>query len=502
MFGPFFRSPMKIAFIIPKNTSVTGKSFYDYSFFSKFLLSRKYFSYLLAVPTLVSLTPPGHEIRVFDENIEDIDYAWGPDIAAISVRTMFAKRAYKISESFRQRGVRTVLGGIHPSMCSEEALQHSDSVVVGEAEEVWHRLLTDSENGGLKRVYKAEKKADLTAFPVPGRASLSRDRYFSDIVQTTKGCPFYCEFCSVHAFDGRVIRSRTIPHVVNEIKDLAGTDARYKKRSIFFADDNIIANRKYAKELFLALKEHDLNWSCQASINIAKEDELLRLMKDSGCGSILIGLESVSRENLSRMDKGVNLRHDYKEAISKIQSYGILVHGSFILGYDFDTRDSFSELIDFIQETNLLMPLINILTPFPGTKLFKRLEDEGRILHRDWDHYDARSVVFAPARMTPGELLDGHKRVIRAIYSFDAIYEKIAYYWKIDFWRHSNEVDPIGFKYRALFAIRLCTLLASTNFRRSGFILKILPKVFQRRVRISTILTLMAYNDYAYSQGK
>ena len=172
---------MKIAFIIPKNSSDTGKSFYDYKFFSEFLLSKKYFSYLLAIPMLVSLTPPEHEIRVFDENIEDINYNWGADIAGISVRTMFAKRAYKISESFRQRGVKTVLGGIHPSMCNEEALQHCDSIVVGEAEEVWQNLLLDAGNGSLKKIYKAEKKADLTAFPIPGRASLSKDRYFSDI---------------------------------------------------------------------------------------------------------------------------------------------------------------------------------------------------------------------------------------------------------------------------------------------------------------------------------
>jgi radical SAM superfamily enzyme YgiQ (UPF0313 family) len=492
---------MKIALVIPKNSSDTGKSFYDYKFFSGFLLSRKYFSYLLAVPTLVSLTPPEHEIRVFDENIEDIDYGCGADLAGISVRTMFAKRAYQISEAFRQRGVKTILGGIHPSMCSEEALMHSDSIVVGEAEEVWHTLLEDARNGDLKRIYKAEKKADLTAFPVPVRTALSKDRYFSDIVQTTKGCPFHCEFCSVHAYDGQKIRNRTIDQVLQEIKDIVGTKATYKKRSIFFADDNIISNKKFARELFIALKKHNINWSCQASINISKDDELLRLMKDSGCGSILIGLESVSRENLAAMDKGINLRHDYYEAIGRIQSFGILVHGSFILGYDSDTQASFDELIDFIDDTRLLMPLINIMTPFPGTRLFKRLEEEGRILHKDWDKYDAKSVVFSPARMSPEELLEGHKRVLREVYSFGSIYEKLMYYWGNDFWRHSNDVDPIRFRYRLLFALRLFTLLFSLNFKRSRFILSILPKVFHKRVRISTILTLMAYNNYAYASS-
>jgi radical SAM superfamily enzyme YgiQ (UPF0313 family) len=489
---------MKIALIIPKNSSEEGESFYDYKFLSQFLLSRKYFSYLLAIPTLASLTPPEHEIRIFDENIEDIDYDWHADLAGISVRTMFARRAYSISETFRQRGVKTVLGGIHPSMCTEEALQYSDSVVVGEAEEVWKTLLRDVQDGNLKSVYRAGKATDLTAAPLPTRHLLSQDRYFSDIVQTTKGCPFHCEFCSVYVFDGQRIRNKTIEQVIREIKDVSKLSVKYKKKSIFFADDNIIANKSFARELFLALKPYNLNWSCQASINIAKEEELLRLMKDSGCGAILIGFESVSEQNLSCMDKGINLRYNYIDAIKMIQSYGILVHGSFILGYDFDSQSAFDELIGFIEDSNLLMPLINILTPFPGTRLFKRLKEEGRIVHTDWSKYDGNNVVFHPSLMTPERLTEGYKKVIREIYSFDSIYNKLKYYWGIDFWRRSNEVDPIKFKYRLLFAVRLFTLLFSLKMERTGFIIKMLPKVFDRRVRISTILTLMAYNDYAY----
>ena len=490
---------MKIALIIPRNSSDSEQSFYDYEFLSTFLLSRKYFSYLLAVPTLAALTPPEHEIRVFDENIEDIDYTWGADLVGISVRTMFAKRAYSISDTFREMGVKTVLGGIHPSMCTEEALQHGDSVVIGEAEEVWQTILRDVQNGGLKETYKAEQKADLTASPVPVRVPLAKDKYLLDMVQTTKGCPFHCEFCSVYAFDGQKIRHKTIDQVINEIKDIYSSGSRYKKKALLFADDNIISNKKYARELFLALKPLNLNWSCQASINIAGDDELLRLMKDSGCGAIFIGLESISEQNLSSMDKNVNKKHDYVDAIKKIQSFEMLVQGSFILGYDFDTQSSFDELIDFIDETHMLMPLINILTPFPGTRLFKRLDEEGRIIHKDWNKYDAKHVVFSPSLLTPEELFEGHRRVIRHIYSFDSIYNKLKYYWGINYWKRSNEVDPIKFKYRLLFAARLCSLLISANLSRSKFVLKILPKVFIKRVRISTILTLMAYNDYAYN---
>ena len=491
---------MKIALIIPMNSSESGKSFYDYTFISAFLLSRRYISYLLAIPTLASLTPRKHEIRTFDENVEDIDYTWKADLVGISVRTMFAKRAYTISEAYRKRGVKTVLGGIHPSMCPEEALQYCDSVVIGEAEEVWPALLEDAEKGLLKRLYRAPGLADLTASPVPAREPLPKNGYLLDVVQTTKGCPFHCEFCSVYAFDGQKIRHRTIERVKEEIESISGARSKYKKKNvIFFVDDNIVADKRFARELFLELKAHNINWMCQASIDISQEEELLTLMSESGCGAIFIGLESLSRENLATMHKRINLRYDYAQAIEKIQSHGLLVHASFIVGYDFDSQATFAELIDFIQEANLLMPLINILTPFPGTELFKRLEEEGRIIHKDWSKYDARHVVFSPSNMEPEELFEGYKKIVRAVYSFDSVWKKLEYYWDIDFWKHSNEVDPVKFRYRLLFAIRLCTLLVSSNVARSRFILKVLPKVLGKRVRISTILTLMAYNDFAYT---
>ncbi len=491
---------MKIALVIPMNNSDNGKSFYDYKFYSKFLLSRKYFLYQLAIPTLASLTPPRHEIRVFDENIEDIDYSWNADLVGITVRTMYADRAYAISEEFRKKGVKSVLGGIHPSMCPEEAQLHCDSVVVGEAENVWATLLEDAENGCLKSHYQADGFADLQSSPPLTRANLSRNRYLQDILQTSKGCPFHCEFCSVYAFDGQNIRNKTIDQVIAEILDISSSNSHYKKKnSIFFADDNIIANKQFARELFLSIKPHNINWSCQASINISQEDELLRLMSDSGCGAIFVGLESISKKNLEAMHKSINQRYDYAKAIKKIQSYGILVLSSFIVGYDFDSESTFDELIEFINETNLLMPLINLLTPLPGTELFKRLEKEGRILHKDWSKYDTKHVVFEHPRLSQEQLTYGYNSIVKTVYSFDAIWKKLNYYWGMDFWKRSNELDPVKFCYRFIFALRLITMLFSRDKDRSKFILKILTKVFSKRVRISTILTMMAYNDFACS---
>jgi len=195
---------MKIALVIPMNGSKTEKSFYDYGFYRKFLFSKKYISYLLAIPTLVSLTKGHHEIRIFDENIEKIDYSWKADIAGITVRTMFATRAYTISETYRKHGVKTVLGGIHPSMSPEEALQYCDTVVIGEAEEVWQRLLQDAENDSLQRVYNADRLANLASFPIANRSLLSKHSYLSDIIHHCFRNIVICPILSKHP---RVVRS-------------------------------------------------------------------------------------------------------------------------------------------------------------------------------------------------------------------------------------------------------------------------------------------------------
>ena len=492
---------MKIAFIIPRNFSGTEKSYYDYKFFSKFLCSRKYYSYTLAVPTLISLTPPGNIMRVFDENIEDIDYGWKPDLVGISVRTMHATRAYEISEAFRKGGARTVLGGIHPSMCPEEAGRHCDAVVIGEAEEVWGKIVGDAQLGALEKTYKAGELFDLAAGRPPDRSLLKTATYINDFVQTTKGCPFHCEFCSVHAFDGQKIRHKPVEKVIEEIRSLNRASGQYKNKgkAIFIADDNIIADIPYSRKLFEALKPLNIKWGCQASINLSRHEDLMKLMKEAGCGSVFIGLESVSEKNLSAMSKNVNLRHNYREALQKIQSHGLLVLGSFIVGYDFDTQDSFDELIDFIEEAHILEPIINILTPFPGTKLYKRFEEEGRIIHKDWSRYDTKNVVFRPMNMSPEELLAGFEKVNRSIYSFDSIYRKLRYFGEMGFWLHQNEADPIKLRYRLLFALRMASLLFSLNWERSVFIIKVMPKIFSKRYRITKILQMLAYNDYAYT---
>ena len=491
---------MRIALVIPGSGAKGAKSFYDYDFHSTFLLSRKYVSCLLAIPTLAALTPAEHEVRIFDENVEEIDYGWPADLVGISVMTMFAPRAYEICAEYRGRGARTVLGGIHPSMLPEEALNHADSVVVGEAEQIWSVVLQDACNNKLERIYRADRLVDLTCSPAPDRSALSRSRYFTDSIQTTKGCPFSCEFCSVHAFDGQRIRHKSVEQVVREIRNIQASPSRYKrKKAVFFTDDNLIADIKFARELVDALEPLEINWMCQASMNVAQDDDLLGRMRRSGCGAVFIGFETISPENLGQMHKAVNRRHDYAQVIQAIQSHGMLVQASFILGYDSDTSESFDELVEFVRQHHLFAPVFNILTPFPGTKLFERLKADGRILHEDWSRYDTRHVVFSPVCMSPEELANGYRKVVQEVYSFASIAERLRHYWRIDFWKEHNKLDPVKLKYRLLFATRLLTLLASADTRRSAFIASMLLRVFDPRVRVSSILALMAYNDFAFS---
>ncbi|MBI5048471.1 MAG: B12-binding domain-containing radical SAM protein [Deltaproteobacteria bacterium] len=493
---------MKLTLITPRQGNGREKNIYDYRYVARFIFSKAYSGYLLAIPTLAALTPPDVDVKVVDENIEPIDFEAPTDLVGISVRTMFAKRAYEIASRFRERGVKVVLGGIHTSMLPEEATQYADSIVVGEAESVWHELIQDFKNNELKKVYKSGFHPDLTQYSIPNRSLLKNNKYLLHIVQTTKGCPFFCEFCSVHAFDGTKIRHRSLEQVITDIKETQRDSIRERRKAIFFADDNIVADRKYAKDFFKALIPCEVGWSCQASINVSKDDEILKLMTESGGGGILIGFESIAEDNLRQMNKKINLTQDFSSAIQKIHSHGILVQGSFIVGHDNDTQETFQKLADFINNNNVLFALISILTPFPGTGLFKRMEKEARLLHTDWERYDSKTVVFKPKNMTPPELKKGFMHVYREVYSFKSIYRKLKYFWERDFWKDQNRRNPIKFKYRILFALRLLTYLPTFDIKRIEFIFKILPWLFDRRVRISTIITLMAYNDYAYNLRK
>ncbi len=346
----------------------------------------------MALAILASLTPPEIEIKITDELVEDVDLTASPDLVALSVNTTNSLRAYELARHFRAQGAKIVMGGIHPSVMPEEALEHADSVVVGEAEAVWPELIADFQKGRLKEVYTSSKQPEMDMVPKPAWHLLRQQRYFvRRTFQVSRGCPYGCSFCSSTRFFGRKYRFKPIERVVDEIKN-------YEKSFIVFVDDNIIGSREYAYELFKALKPLRIRWVAQASIDIARDEPLLRLAAESGCAGLLIGFESIRYGNRKDVKK-LKTPQEYEERIRLMRSYGIGVHGSFVFGFDEDTKDVFEDTVRFVLKNRLEVANYCKLTPFPGTDLFDRMKQEGRLTTMDWSKYDRYHVVYQPKNL-------------------------------------------------------------------------------------------------------
>ncbi|MCM8781233.1 MAG: B12-binding domain-containing radical SAM protein, partial [Candidatus Omnitrophica bacterium] len=292
---------MKIKLIAPARKPEWGESFWDLKTLCK-LTGRKAGGAPLALPTLAALTPSDVEVVLTDENVEPINFDEKVDLVGITGITCVIPRSYEIADEFKKRGVPVVMGGIHVSMLPEEAIRHCDSVVIGEAEEIWEQVVRDAQKGNLQKFYRAPRFPDLTNSPIPRWDLLKNDKYCYFTIQTGRGCPYDCDFCSVKVFNGRGYRHKTIDSVIEEIKTLQKID--YKKL-IFFTDDNLLASPKYSEELMQRLIPLKIKtWWCQSSVNRLKDDRLLDLMYRAGCRVIFVGLESVSQKNLDVMNKG------------------------------------------------------------------------------------------------------------------------------------------------------------------------------------------------------
>ncbi|MBI5048661.1 MAG: B12-binding domain-containing radical SAM protein [Deltaproteobacteria bacterium] len=373
----------------------------------------------LSLPSIAGLTDNRFEITIVDDNIEDINFDAKPDLVGITTMTALAPRAYEIAQEFRKRGVPVILGGIHVSMLPEEAANYADSIVLGEAEDVWPVVLEDFIHSRLKKIYKGTGQHTLVNLPRPRLDLLKRDRYFSSsLLMASRGCPHDCHYCSVTTFWGKGFRYRPIPEVIEELKSLKG-------RMVFFADDNLYGNKVYAKKLFREMVPLKKKWSCQGDSLIANDKELLNLAAESGCQWIFIGIESISEKNLAKMRKSFNKVKQYKESFKKIHDAGINIFGSFIFGLDEDDKNVFKETVDFAIDAKLDAANFYILTPLPGTKLFQEMKDEGRLLHTEWDKYDANHVVFKHPKLTSEELLSGLIFAYKYFYSIPSISKRM-----------------------------------------------------------------------------
>ncbi|SDP82471.1 B12-binding domain-containing radical SAM protein [Desulforhopalus singaporensis] len=377
---------------------------------------------LLSLLTVAAETPEGHDILLIDEQVDDIPWDKRFDLVAITCMTALAPRAYEIAESFRSKNIPVILGGIHPTLCPDEAEQHADAIVVGDAEGVWQTVLNDLQHGMLKNRYKSKVLPDLTRLNRLPR-QLLKSRHYSTVngLQATRGCTNKCNFCSVSAFHNQTHRVRPVKEVV---KEMAGFQSRF----CIFVDDNLTADREYAKELFHAIEPLRKFWVSQSSIAIADDPEFVRLGANSGCIGFFIGIETFSNKNLLKSEKYCNRAEWYKEAIALFHSFGIAVEAGIVFGFDNDSTEVFQNSLRLLDELEIDAAQISILTPIPGTALYKGVNE--RIFDHDWGHYDFHTAVFHPNRMTASELQDGHDWVTRKFYSPARIMKRVVNHMK------------------------------------------------------------------------
>jgi radical SAM superfamily enzyme YgiQ (UPF0313 family) len=374
----------------------------------------------LTLITLAALIPEelGVELTLVDEGIQAVDLAFEADLVGISAITGSAPRAYELADHFRRRGIPVVLGGVHPTLLPDEAAQHADAVVVGYAEESWPRLLRDFVAGQMRPRYEQSPNLSLAGLPLPRRELLARHRYTTvHTIEASRGCVHRCEFCVVPTAWGRPLQ-RPVAEVIDEIRQMGA-------RRLIFLDLNLIADIPYAKELFTALSPLKITWGGLATTTIAWDDELLDLAARSGCRGLLLGFESLSKESMAETGKAFGIRQDYHFVVQQLHDRGIAIMGCFAFGFDHDTPEVFAETVEFVQAARIDLPRYAILTPFPSTPLFRRLQGEERILTQDWGLYDGQHVVFQPAQMSPAALLRGTEWAWKQTYSYRSIAKRL-----------------------------------------------------------------------------
>lgn len=363
---------------------------------------------------LAAITPREHTVRVFHQQVDRIELDSDADLIALSFFSGFAPAAMDLARAFKSRGKTVVAGGPHVTFNVEESLGYFDAVVTGEAETAWLELLRDLECGELKRVYRG-RACDMKDLPTP-RYDLLSDKFFvRKVIQATRGCPFTCSFCTVPTLNPG-FRLRPVQDVVRD----ASYDAFphwWQRKVVWFWDDNLTINRKYIHELLTALKPLKKWWLTQASMDIAKDEKLLDLMRDSGCIGVFLGIESFSAESLGDAHKRQNKIENYKNAVAAIHKRGIAVMAGFIAGFDHDTRKSIEEMADRIMEIGIDVPFLSVMTPFRGTPVYHELLKEGRMLDKGWQFYNGYNVAFVPKKMSPGELLLAHRNLWKKAFS-------------------------------------------------------------------------------------
>jgi radical SAM superfamily enzyme YgiQ (UPF0313 family) len=414
---------MRIELINPNNPiNAANVPFLQKGLFSS--LKAKAYSPPLNLCMIAAYTPDDIEVSITDECVNSLDFDKTVDLVGITCLTATSARAYEIADAFRERGVKVVMGGIHVSSLPDEALQHCDSLVIGEAEGIWDQVVQDFRCGRLTRRYRNANFVDLRGLPLPRRDLLNPGDYVTiNTVQTTRGCPFNCSFCSVKLFNGGTYRFRPIEDVVEEIKSLPS-------RNVFFVDDTILTQKERTKELIKALIPLKIRWGSQSTILIAQDDELLEMAAESGCLGFAIGFESFWPNTLDEMGKSFNKPEHFHKLIKKIKSHGMIVWGSFVLGFDRDDEESVHYTIEMARNSKLDFACFNFLTPLPGTEVYHQLVREERLTDSNWGDYNMANLVFKPRKMSGKALEREMRNAWLDFYSLKAIYKRLGFRWK------------------------------------------------------------------------
>jgi radical SAM superfamily enzyme YgiQ (UPF0313 family) len=375
----------------------------------------------LTLTTLAALVPAelNAEVKIQDEGVQPLELDFDADLVGITAITGTAPRAYAIADRLRARGHTVVLGGVHATLLPEEAAPHADALVLGYAEKSWPQLLRDFARGELRPRYFVPTGRSLAGVPVARRDLLKKERYSTiNSIEATRGCPHKCDFCVVPTAWANTYAHRPVEEVVAEL-------ATFQKRHALFIDLSPTEDVQYAKALYRAMVPLRMRWVGLSTTRIAEDAELLRLAAQSGCKGLLIGFESISQDTLNGTHKGFHAAAEYGEVVKKLHDHGIGIQGCFVFGFDTDDESVFARTVEFVDRTRIDLPRYAVATPFPNTGLYRRLESEGRLLHKNWALYDVEHVVFRPKRMSPERLQEGLEWAWRQSYSWRSLWRRV-----------------------------------------------------------------------------
>jgi len=390
---------------------------------SRYRRNDQHFVPSLTLAHLAALTPDGCEVTLHHEQVRpvnvDQDVADGVQLAALSFPTGFALHAYRLADEYRRHGIPVVMGGPHVTFLPEEASYHADAVVVGEAELLWEKVIEDFQRGHVQRIYRTDQVHNLAGLPMPRYDLIEPAFAVPHVVQATRGCPYRCKFCATATLNPG-FRTRPLDEVIRDIAT-PRFSGWLQNKLVWFWDDNLTANRRYAKSLLQEMIPLNKWWLTQASLDLTDDGELLELMRDSGCVGVFLGIETLDADALKSVSKSHNQVARYRQAIRKLHDCGITVMAGLIIGFDTDTATSVNSLLDQVRELEIDAPFLSVLTPYYGTQLYDEMLKAGRILlDRDWTYYAGYSVSYRPAQIKVEELEAAHTRLWRALYAPDA----------------------------------------------------------------------------------